>query len=57
MNTFTKDGSTLNRYDFFDSDDINQKSVGGSILKNAALVGSMFLPYVGPYVIAASVLT
>ena len=57
MNTFTKDGSFANKFDFFDSDDIEQKSLGGTLLKNAALVGSMFIPYVGPYVTAASVLT
>ena len=57
LNVLTTDGSFANRFDFFDEDDINQKSIGGSILKNAALVGSMFIPYVGQYVTAASVLT
>lgn len=57
MNVLTEDGSTLNKYDFFDSDDINQKSVGGSILKNAALVGTMFIPYVGPVVAGLSIAT
>lgn len=49
MNTLTTDGSLFNRYDFFDSDG-KDKSVGGTILKNAALVGSMFIPYIGPVV-------
>lgn len=55
MNILTTDGSLWNRYDFFDSDDINQKSVGGSILKNLALVGTMFVPYVGPWIAGLSV--
>lgn len=57
MNILTKDGSTLNKFDFFDSDDIEQKSVVGSVLKNAALVGSMFIPYIGPVVTGLSVLS
>ena len=57
MNVLTTDGSFWNRYDFFDSDDVNQKSVGGTILKNLALVGSMFIPYVGPWVAGFSVAT
>jgi hypothetical protein len=57
MNVLTTDGSAANKFDFFDSDDIEQKSIGGSILKNAALVGSMFLPGVGAAVRGVSVLT
>ena len=57
MNVLTTDGSFWNRYDFFDSDDINQKSVGGSILKNLALVGTMFIPYVGPWIAGLSIAT
>ena len=57
MNVLTTDGSFWNRYDFFDSDDINQKSVGGSILKNLALVGTMFIPYVGPWIAGLSITT
>ena len=49
MNTLTTDGSEWNKYDFFDSDG-KDKSVGGTVMKNAALVGSMFIPYVGPAV-------
>ena len=55
FNTLTTDGSAWNKYDFFDSDDIEQKSVGGSVMKNLALVGSMFIPYVGWGIAAASV--
>lgn len=57
MNTLTVDGSKANRYDFFDSDDLEQKSFIGNTLKNLALVGSMFLPVVGKPIIAASVAT
>ena len=57
LNTLTVDGSWLNQYDFFDSDDLNQKSLGGSIAKNLALVGSMFIPYVGPYIAGLSIAT
>ena len=56
MNVLTTDGSTANKFDFFDSDDIEQKSIGGSILKNAALVGTMFIPGIGPVIRGLSVL-
>lgn len=55
MNMLTTDGSFANKFDFFDSDDLEQKSWAGSILKNAALVGSMFIPYVGPVITGLSV--
>lgn len=57
MNILTTDGSWLNQYDFFDSDDINQKSIGGTVLKNLALVGTMFIPYVGPWITGLSLAT
>ena len=57
MNTLTTDGSVWNKFDFFDSDDLNQNGVGSSLLKNAALVGSMFIPYVGPVITGLSVAT
>lgn len=57
MDVLTTDGSTWNKFDFFDSDDIDQKGLGSSLLKNAALVGSMFIPYVGPVVAGLSVAT
>jgi hypothetical protein len=57
MNTLTVDGSAANAYDFFDSDDLQQKSIVGNTMKNLALVGSMFLPVVGNYVAAASIAT
>lgn len=55
MNTFTVDGSAWNKYDFFDSDDLEQKSFGGAVMRNLALVGTMFIPYVGPAVAALSI--
>lgn len=57
MNTLTTDGSIWNKFDFFDSDDLDQKGIGSSLLKNAALVGSMFIPYVGPVITGLSVAT
>lgn len=46
----TQDGSWLNQFDFFDCDDINQKSFTGTVMRNLALVGTMFIPGVGPWV-------
>lgn len=57
MNVLTTDSSFWNKYDFFDSDDIQQKSIGGTVMKNLALVGSMFIPYVGPWITGLSVAT
>lgn len=54
-NVLTTDGSALNAIDFIDSDDM-QKSPMGALVKNVALVGSMFLPYVGPFVTCATLL-
>lgn len=56
FDTLTKDGSTLNKYDFFDSDG-KDKSAVGTLAKNIALVGSMFIPYVGPWIAGLSVAT
>lgn len=57
LNVLTKEGSWANQLDFFDSDDIEQKGVGASLLKNLALVGTMFLPVVGPWIAGLSVAT
>lgn len=57
MNTLTTDGSVWNKFDFFDSDDLDQKGIGSSLLKNAALVGSMFISYVGPVITGLSIAT
>lgn len=42
LDTLTVDGTKLNKYDFFDSDDI-EKSVGGVIAKNVATLIPMFV--------------
>lgn len=41
----TSENSAINKYDFFDSDDL-EKSVTGTIAKNVAAVIPMFIPYV-----------
>ena len=43
FDTLTVDGEGINKYDFFDSDDI-QKSIGGVIAKNVAVLLPMFTP-------------
>ena len=50
----TREDSPLNSIDFFDSDDIHKTPIG-SFVKNAALVGSMFIPYVGPWITGATI--
>lgn len=58
MNIITTDGSVANKFDFLDSDDIDQRSIAGSIIKNAALVAPMFLPgYAGAIIKGLSVAT
>lgn len=42
----TSENSKINKYDFFDSDDV-EKSVGGTIMKNIAAIAPLFIPYVG----------
>lgn len=51
----TTDGSTANSIDFLDSDGLDKSPVG-TVMKNVALIGSMFLPYVGPVVAGTAVL-
>lgn len=52
----TKENSNWNKIDFLDSDDI-EKSVMGTIAKNAALVGSLFLPFnIGYAITGATIL-
>lgn len=52
----TPDNSLLNKIDFFDSDDKYSKNPIGAVLKTAALVGSMYIPGVGPWIAGLSVL-
>jgi hypothetical protein len=54
FDTITTDNSSANKYDFFDSDDID-KSFGGTLVKNIIKVAPAFIPYVGPWYIAARV--
>ena len=41
----TNENSAINKYDFFDSDDL-EKSVAGTVAKNVASIIPMFIPYV-----------
>lgn len=50
--TFTTDGSKLNKFDFFDSDGLD-KSIGGTLMKTAMKTLPMLIPYVGPTLGAA----
>lgn len=45
--TFTRDDSFINKFDFFDSDGLD-KSIGGTITKIAFMLAPYFIPYVGP---------
>lgn len=45
LDHLTPENSGINKYDFFDSDDLD-KSVAGTIAKNVAAVIPMFIPYV-----------
>ena len=45
MDYLTPENAEINKYDFFDSDDL-EKSVGGTIAKNVAAVVPMLIPYV-----------
>ena len=47
MDSFKVDGSSLNDYDFFDSDGLD-KSVTGTIMKTAATIAPLFTP-IAPY--------
>lgn len=47
FDTLTVDGSFVNKFDFFDSDD-KEKSISGTIVRNAIKVIPAFIPYVSP---------
>ena len=51
----TKEDSVWNKIDFLDSDDL-EKSVMGTVAKNVALVGSLFLPGGVGYAVTAATL-
>lgn len=54
FDTLTTDGSTWNKYDFFDSDDI-KKSTFGSLSRAVAQIAPVFIPYVNTAYITARV--
>lgn len=54
LNTLTTDGSAINKYDFFDSDGID-KSVAGSLARNAISILPMFIPGISPWYIGAGI--
>lgn len=53
--TLTKDGSWINQYDFFDSDDL-EKSHTGSLMKSVVKVAPALIPTVAPWYIGARIL-
>ena len=53
--TLTKDGSWVNQYDFFDSDDL-EKSSKGSLMKSVVKVAPALIPTIAPWYIGARVL-
>ena len=54
FDTLTTDGSFVNKFDFFDSDD-KEKSVMGTLFRNAAKVVPAFIPGVAPWYIGTRV--
>lgn len=53
-NILTKEDSWTNKFDFFDSDDID-KSWVGTAMKNIVSIAPMFIPYVGQVYVGAGV--
>ena len=53
--TLTKDGSWLNTYDFFDSDDL-EKSTKGSLMKSIVKIAPALIPTIAPWYVGARVL-
>ena len=53
--TLTKDGSWLNTYDFFDSDDL-EKSAKGSLMKSVVKIAPALIPTIAPWYIGARIL-
>lgn len=54
--TLTKDGSPVNKYDFFDSDDL-EKSAKGSLMKSIVKVAPALIPTIAPWYIGARVIS
>lgn len=55
FDTLTVDGSTANKYDFFDSDGID-KSITGSMARAVAQIAPVFVPYVGEVYVGTRIL-
>ena len=53
-NILTKEDSWANKFDFFDSDDIDKSWIGTAI-KNIVSIVPMFIPYVGPVYVGTGV--
>jgi hypothetical protein len=54
FDTLTTDGSTWNKLDFLDSDDL-EKSFGGSLMRTAAQIVPAFIPGINTWYIVARV--
>lgn len=54
LNTLTTDGSAINKYDFFDSDGLD-KSLGGSLMRNAVTIIPMLIPGVNSWYIGSRI--
>lgn len=54
LNTLTTDGSAINKYDFFDSDGLD-KSLVGSIARNAVEIIPMLIPGISPWYIGTRI--
>lgn len=54
QDVLTTDGSFMNNLDFFDADGL-EKSIAGQTVKTIAIIGSLFVPYLGPALMAAGI--
>ena len=54
FDTITRDGSTMNKFDFFDSDDID-KSLPGTLIKDVIKVAPAFIPQIAPWYLGTRV--
>lgn len=54
LNTLTTDGSTINKYDFFDSDGLD-KSLTGSMARNAVSIVPMLIQGISPWYIGTRI--
>lgn len=54
LDILTKEGTTLNKYDFFDSDG-KTKNNFGTLMKTVASIAPMFIPGISPWYIGAGI--